>query len=169
MKKTTLAIYFAVHTAVLSAEFKEKINRPDGPLWNIVELAYGQFRMIPSKVIPGRTSVHDWSGPSSEFKTFTIRTSFSKWHQTSPENFHSVVPNVGIEGSDSNSTGYSGTQAFLFDKAATESDVEIIFHPVPDQIQLDREYPAATISGKGSIVTWELFIRFTREKPSYVR
>ncbi len=92
-----------------------------------------------------------------------------KGHQTSPRDYHYVAPTVGLHGSDLSKSQFVSTTVPLFDRESTENDINITFNSAPDKIQLNQEYLAANISGNGSIVTWKLFVRFTTEKPSYIR
>lgn len=167
MKNLLIALFIASLGTTFAA--KPMSNGKESAQWNLSESAYGQFRLVPSEVIPHVASIREWNGPWSEFKTFVVQLGFSKGQQTFPGNFHFVDPSIGLQGSNSTQTESDSTTVRLFSRESTEDDIKVIISSPPAKIQLNQEYLVAVISGEDSIVTWKVFVRFTAETPSYVR
>lgn len=166
MKITRLAFLLAMVTAF---GLLAKDGASKSPPWNLPGAAYGQIRMVPSKVIRHVAEVKEWQGPWEQFSSFAVELDFSEGHQISPRDFHFVDPVVGLKGWRPQTNESHSRSVRLFDRESTSKDVVVEYHPLPETPQLDSEYLAATISGEDSLVTWNVYVRFTAQKPAYVR
>lgn len=131
--------------------------------------AYGQFRLVPSKQIPHLTKDTKWNGPWSRYPRFLLQVGSAHGHQTLPSEFHYVDPQITLRGATKTSQETHSTTVKLFDRQSSPADIKVAFHPAPDVPALNQEYLAATISGDNALVSWNLFVRFTEEKPPYVK
>jgi hypothetical protein len=160
---------FALGLFVLALPARGNDELGSSPEWKLPENVYGQFRLVPSKVEKNVTEERGWNGPWEIYQTFAIKVGFSKGHQTFPGNFEYVEPSVGLQGSEEGRRSTSSTTVRLFDRASESEDIEIEWAELPEKLELDREYKAATIAGKDALCSWDVFVRFSLSKPDYVR
>jgi hypothetical protein len=131
--------------------------------------AYGQFRLVPSKQIRHITKETEWNGPWSRYPRFLLQVGSEHGHQIIPSEFDYVDPKIALQGSTKTSKEAHSTTVKLFDRSSGPTDIKVTFHPAPAILTLNQEYLAATISGDNALVSWNLFVRFTEEKPHYIK
>ncbi|MHA3773201.1 hypothetical protein ACXR0O_16835 [Verrucomicrobiota bacterium sgz303538] len=165
MKTAFILLLFGL--LVASTDASDAIKASDQ--WTLTEPAYGQFRLVPSKILPKVAEETKWNGPWGRYETFVVQVGFSRVHQTQPKDFEFFDPQIGLEGAADRARESHSTTVRLFNRASTPEDIEVTFYPTPDKVQLDQEYRLATVSGKDTIVSWDVFVRFTAKKPEYVR
>jgi hypothetical protein len=137
--------------------------------WIPPKNAYGQFRLVPSKQIPHVTKETEWNGPWSPYPRFLLQVGSSHGHQTIPNEFHYVDPKITLQGAIATSKETHSTTVKLFDRRSSPADIKTTFHSAPAILTFNQEYLAATISGDNALTSWDLFVRFTEEKPPYVK
>jgi hypothetical protein len=160
-------IAFGLFFMALSAQGNEVLE--SSAKWLALDDAYGQFRLVPSKVQKHVTEERGWDGPWGMYRNFVLNVGFANAHQSHPGNFDLVELSVAMAGSKDRANESSGTTVRLFDRASKASDIKITFHELPATVELDREYKAATIEGDDSLCTWDVYVRFSQSKPGYVR
>ncbi|CAM3069413.1 hypothetical protein [Rariglobus hedericola] len=142
---------------------------PSSGDWLLPKDVYGQFRLVPSKQIRHVTKETEWNGPWSRYPRFSLKVGSEHGHQTSPGDFHYVDPKITLQGFTQTSKETHSTTVKLFDRASRPADIKVNFYPAPELVSLNQDYLAATVSGDNALVTWNLFVRFTEEKPDYIK
>ena len=56
----------------------------------------------------------------------------------------------------------------MFDQSATKEDVDLNFEEPPEKIEMGAEYLGAILSSKQANNTWEVWVKFVADEPSYV-
>jgi len=161
--------FFAVGLFVLAFSARGDDALGSSQQWILPENAYGQFRMVPSKVEKNLTEEREWDGLWEPYRDFVLRVGYASGRQMQPGNFDFVEPRVSIEGTKAGTRSASSTTVPLFDRASAPKDIQITFRDLPQALELDREYKAATIWGESALCTWDVFVKFSRAKPAYVR
>jgi hypothetical protein len=165
MKRTLTLLLLCLGALIAHAE---DIIQSSGE-WIPPKEAYGQFRLSPSTQISHRTKEIEWNGPWSRYPRFLLQLGPSHGHQTSPGDFHYVDPKITLQGSSKTTKETHSTTVKLFDRSSVPTDIKVTFHPAPDTLTLNQEYLAATISGDNALASWNLYVRFTDEKPLYIK
>jgi hypothetical protein len=165
MKKTllTLACLFAAIVAQGNGVLESS------PVWTLPVEAYGQFRLVPSRVVTHVTEVVAWDGPWEKFPGFGLEIGSANAHRVQPGNFELVELSVGLKGWRAATQERNAVTVQMFDRPSKPGDIKIAFHPLPANVELEKEYKAATIEGDGALCSWEVYVRFSGTKPDYVR
>jgi len=137
--------------------------------WEMPQPVFGQIRLVPDKVLPHVASEVAWEGPWERHRQFEMEIGSAAAHQSAPGNFDFVFPRICLRGYNEQSTEAFSTTVRLFDRASRPGDIQIKFHSLPRQAELEQEYEVATISGEDALVAWTVFVRFTQKEPDYVR
>ncbi|MEM7673613.1 MAG: hypothetical protein AAF212_09755 [Verrucomicrobiota bacterium] len=138
--------------------------------WSPDLRCYGQYKLVPvSESSFYKTST--WDGPWEEYDDFFIKSFFNKSLVTKNEiSFKAVSPHIGLTGENEKSKESSSKRAYMsFNKETDQSDIDIEYTNPPSKIDLEKTYLAGSMSSSHTDVTWQIYIKFTVDKSSYIK